>query len=180
MRTTPLLALILTLALVMAACSNDGESSRIASSGESGQDTSPSVETDADGAEAAIAKYTQCLRDEGIDIEDPTVDADGNVHLSPIEPSIEPDGTDLDAIIDTCKTHLEGISTAVVSGDGMTELEDALVEYAQCMRDHGVDMPDPDLSSGGGVIDLGNADEAEFDAADAECRQILAAIGIGG
>ena len=58
------------------------------------------------------------------------------------------------------------------------ELEDSLLAYAQCMRSHGVDMPDPDLSSNGGVTDLGERDGEEFEAADKECRPILAELGL--
>ena len=31
----------------------------------------------------------------------------------------------------------------------------ARVKFAQCMRDNGVDYPDPDFSGGGGVISIG-------------------------
>ena len=58
-------------------------------------------------------------------------------------------------------------------------MEDLLVEYAGCMRDNGVDMPDPDFSGGGGMIDLGIADpnDSTFQAADEACRSILAGFG---
>ena len=60
-----------------------------------------------------------------------------------------------------------------------SEMEDMLVEYAGCMRDNGVDMPDPDFSAGSGMIDLGIADpnDATFRAADEACRSILAGFG---
>ena len=33
--------------------------------------------------------------------------------------------------------------------------EDAMLAFARCMREHGVDMPDPDFSGGGGVFRAG-------------------------
>ena len=61
----------------------------------------------------------------------------------------------------------------------VSEMEDLLVEYAGCMRDNGVDMPDPDFSGGSVMIDLGIADpnDPTFQAADEACRSILAGFG---
>src|SRR5687768_16812828 len=33
-----------------------------------------------------------------------------------------------------------------------TNPEDAMLAFARCMREHGVDMPDPDTSGGNGVV----------------------------
>ncbi len=51
-----------------------------------------------------------------------------------------------------------------------------MLEYARCMRDEGVDMPDPDFSQGGGFIGMGgdvDPDDPDFRAADEVCRSIL-------
>jgi hypothetical protein len=60
------------------------------------------------------------------------------------------------------------------------EFQDAMLEYAQCMRDHGVDMPDPTFDDDGNVAiqgkgpgSRGGADEDAFMAADEACRSIL-------
>ena len=64
-----------------------------------------------------------------------------------------------------------GGSTA--SGLG-AEFEDAMVEFAKCMRENGIDFPDP--GSGGGHIgpdsDL-HPEDPDFKAAEAECKPIL-------
>ena len=150
----------------------------------------PSLKADdgdpiADSEEAMLA-FTQCLRDQGIDVGDPTVDADGNLQLPPIEFMVEEDGAgtepqmpEFEDLIAPCEELLAGV---VVTGSpqGATEFEDALLEYAQCMRANGVDMPDPDFSSGGGVIDLGVQDgvDESFAAADEQCREVLARLGL--
>jgi hypothetical protein len=81
------------------------------------------------------------------------------------------------------------------SGDGdeptADEVQDAMLEYAACMREHGIDMPDPEFhddpdggGGGGGVVmqggsggdtgdGTGPADRGEFEAADAECGEIM-------
>ena len=190
MRSTSLFGLILVLALMAAGCSDDDETSQVASLETETADTSQDAEaTEPDrvaDTEAAILAFTQCLRDQGIEIDDPTVDADGNLQLPPIGLTSESDGTDpeeamaaLADIMASCEEHLEGI-TPTLSGHDTTEFEDAVLEYAQCMRSHGIDMPDPDFSPDGGIIDLGSGDGEAFEAADAECRPLLTRLGIGG
>jgi len=93
------------------------------------------------------------------------------------DPNQAPDIAAFEELIAPCEDHLAGIVTTAGSGTPV-ELEDSLLAYAQCMRSHGVDMPDPDLSSNGGIIDLGARDGEEFEAADKECRPILAELGL--
>ena len=187
-RTSILLSPILALALVAGACSNDVESSQVASLETDTADTTEEAESDnvdplAD-TEAAMLDFAQCLREQGFEVGDPTVDADGNVQLPPIEFSSEVSGddpeegmADLNERMASCEEHLDGV---VMTGDSSSAsgFEDTLLEYAQCMRENGYDMPDPDLSSGGGMIDLGAVDGDEFQAADTECRHLLADLGI--
>jgi hypothetical protein len=63
-----------------------------------------------------------------------------------------------------------------------TEFQDAMLEYAQCMRDHGIDMPDPEFDENGGATQVMGPDgdgtgpdgpSEEFEAADEECRVAL-------
>ncbi len=59
------------------------------------------------------------------------------------------------------------------------EMQDAALEYAQCMREHGIDMPDPQFDSdgnGGGLVQQRgpeNPDEEEMQAADEACHHIM-------
>jgi hypothetical protein len=185
-----ILGLMLVLAVALSACSPSGGSPSVASL-ESGfgsvQDGTDAIDGDTIAAsEEAMLAFTQCLRDQGIDIGDPTVDADGNLQLPPIEFAAQSDGTDLEPqisefeeLVTPCEKLLAGI-VATGSSQGAAEFEDALLEYAQCMRANGVDMPDPDLSPGGGVIDLGieDPDDEAFAAADEQCREALARLGL--
>jgi hypothetical protein len=65
------------------------------------------------------------------------------------------------------------------------DTEQAILDYAQCMRDHGIDMPDPEINSAGGGVgftvqaqgdDGEGPDSAQMQAmqeADAACRHFL-------
>ncbi|CRK57181.1 hypothetical protein [Alloactinosynnema sp. L-07] len=66
-------------------------------------------------------------------------------------------------------------STTTTPGASGGVSGDAGASFAQCMRDRGVDMPDPDGDGGRGVrvrIPEG-ADKSKIDAAMAECKQFL-------
>jgi hypothetical protein len=60
--------------------------------------------------------------------------------------------------------------------------DERALKFAQCMREHGVDMPDPEPSSGGGVsIRVGpGADKDKVDAAMEACKQYSPAAGQSG
>ena len=191
MRTKYLVGLILTLALVAGACTGDSDLPSIASLETDPPNPSAESATDADQAadsEAAMLAFTQCLRDQGIDVGDPTIDADGNLQLPPIEfetsdtvtdPDEFPDMSEFEEMLAPCEEHLGGVVGSFSLGD-TTEIEDMFLAYAECMRENGIDMPDPDFSSDGGVIDLGAIGGDEFEAADAACRPLLADLGIVG
>jgi hypothetical protein len=54
------------------------------------------------------------------------------------------------------------------------EARDAALEYAQCMREHGVDMPDPQFQ-GGGIMQRGpdeHTPRATVEKADEACKEI--------
>ena len=186
MNTRVFVTVLLALALVAAACSDDSAPPLVASLETESSTTLP-AETDADpiaASEDAVLAFTQCLRDQGIDIDDPTVDADGNLQLAPItlevevssdDPEAMPDPSELEALMAPCEEHLEGMVMNASATD-MTEMEDSLLAYAECMRSNGVDMPDPDFSSG--MIDLGDVGSDDFEAADAACRHHLAVLGL--
>jgi hypothetical protein len=189
MRNSFMISVVLVVALMASACSDGGDSAEIASLE---TDSANTPEDDSNGdvdpeaeSEAAMLAFTQCLRDQGIDVDDPTMDADGNMQLPPInievpdvmtDPDELPDMSEFEDTIAPCEEHLEGVVSTFSSAD-TTEIEDMLLAYAKCMRDNGVDMPDPDFSSSGGVIDLGAIGGEDFEAAEAVCSPLLGDLG---
>jgi hypothetical protein len=190
MTRTRTLIIVIALAIVAAACSPSESTSAVASL-ESATSPSESSDTTADpliDAESAMIAFTQCLRDQGIEVGDPTVGSDGSLQLPPIEFVVEgsstegeePDFSAFEDKIAQCDDLLGSVGSVGSNSDSVG-FEDAFVEYTQCMRDNGVDMPDPDFSNGGGVIDLsiGGADGGDFEAADAICRSAFESLSIG-
>ncbi len=189
--------LVAVLALVAAACGGSSEAGGVASL--SGDTDTTSAGDDADPAEIdqeeAVIALTECLREQGVDLEDPSVDSDGNVRLG--QPDL--DGIDdprevLGEAFEACEDSLDGVVLGFGRPDD-TEIQDTLYEFAACMRDNGYDMPDPDFSSfgpggGDGSADgeggvrgpLGDLDldDPAFQAAQGACEDILAGFGPGG
>jgi hypothetical protein len=52
--------------------------------------------------------------------------------------------------------------------------QENMLKYAQCMREHGVDMPDPQFEGGGISMSIPQGtDKAKVEAADKECRHFM-------
>lgn len=190
------MVLLLALGLVAAACGGeDDASSGVASLaatdtvvGESADEAVAEVSGEAD-QEQAMLNFAACMRDNGVDIDDPTVDADGNVEFGGFRGAVqggEIDRSTMETAMQVCQENLEGISLGRGGGDfDLTELEDTMVEYAACMRANGYDMDDPDFSNVGpgnggepgqgggrpfGDIDLNDPD---FISAQEVCEEVL-------
>jgi hypothetical protein len=186
-----LAACAVALVLLLAACGGGGSDDGVASASEdsSGSDDSggdSSSGGSASDSEEELIDWVECMRDEGVDVPDPQVDADGNLTLGPglgggggggggqVDPQALQDATEV------CGE----VPQSAFGGEqpDQTEIEDTLLEFAQCMRENGYDMPDPDFSGEGGLTsafgDVDTNDPAFQEAAEA-CEDILAG-GFGG
>ena len=100
--------------------------------------------------EQALLRFAQCMRVNGLpDFVDPTVDATGTVQWQRMfaESGIDPASEDFQQGLDVCRHHFEGLA---FGGDGggfnVTEAQDTLLGFAQCLRAEGVEVDDPVLA----------------------------------
>ena len=182
---------IVALSLVVAACSSGDDGGDVASLAASTDEQSvlPTSEDEID-REAALFAFTECLRDEGMEVEDPEIGSDGQIHLPRPDSLTEEDREVFRIARESCSEHLDGVTLGFADRD-TTEFQDLALEYAACMRDNGFDMPDPDLtgfqpgsgggSGGGGGIfgGLEDRNDPTFIAADEICRPIFGDLAIG-
>lgn len=181
---------LLALLLAVAACSGNDEPEGVASldttttSAPVGT-TVPAEEID---QEQAVIALVECLRDQGLEIDDPTVDADGNVQFPEPDPNNPIDQDELEAALAGCEEELSEVVVGFTQDFDFTALQDTLLEYAECMRANGFDLPDPDFTNLGfggdgpptgpfGDVDFNDPD---FIAANEECDEVLAGLGFGG
>ncbi|MEM9135395.1 MAG: hypothetical protein AAF962_02970 [Actinomycetota bacterium] len=178
MRRSPTRSLgvaLVGLALVGAACSSGDEtddeaapaiviegSDTESAAAEGGADGADSTDGSGESAGSAAAPddeelaldFAQCMRDNGVpEFEDPTVDAEGGITFGG-GPGGGPDAIDPEdpAVIDAfdiCAERLEGASFLPGADTDISEIEDNLLAVAECLRDEGIDVDDPDL--GGGI-----------------------------
>lgn len=156
-----LLATVAALAMVAAACTSAGsDSDQGVASLETNETTTTAASTDdqvskAQADEEAALAFAQCLRDEGLDVDDPTVDSSGNIRPPRMRDILEatagltPD--EIETAREACMPLLDDFTFGFENVD-QTERADRLLEFASCMRDNGYNLPDPDLTkmSGGG------------------------------
>ena len=178
-------AAILTALFLLSACGESGADESVASLSSTTTSTTAAAtdSADANEVESAVLAFTACLREAGVDVPDPTVDSEGNPRFSapPDLSDVTPD--QLNEALGSCREELNRVTIGVIGTD-LTGIEDTLLEYAQCMRQNGFDMPDPKLdldfgSEGGfegpfGQIDF---DDPDFVAADEQCASIVEELG---
>ena len=111
--------------------------------------------------EDKLREFAKCMRDNGIDMPDPQ---GGAMRAIPME-----EGADLDKMNkanDACKKFLPNGGEYK---EPSQEEKDKMREQAKCMREHGIDMPDPD-SRGSGAVTLGGGDDTKkFEEAAKAC-----------
>ena len=166
--------LIAVIALSLAACGGGDDAADVASI----DDTADALSTDTTEAlndEEALIEFAACMRDQGMDFPDPSVDANGLPRFD----FEDPETIDQDAMFEAgeeCRYLIEGVVLNLLDFD-TAEFDDTFLEYAACMREQGFeDIPDSlDLTSviEGGGLPFDPEDPA-FIAADEQCRDIFA------
>jgi len=192
----PIVIAVLVIALVAMACGGSGGTG-VASleSADPGGDGAASPSPSLDPQEAALA-FAECMRENGVEMADPQFDADGrgefSIGIGGPGGGDQPDRETLEAAMEACRGLMPTLGGA--GGRELTpEDQDRILAFTECMREHGVDIADPQFGEGGGFIRVGPGDGAtddgasavdpndpEFQAAQEACRELLPGFGPGG
>jgi hypothetical protein len=122
----------------------------------------------------AMVEFAECMRDHGLDFPDPGTSGDGLVVIGPGGDGEPPSQTEVDefeAADEACRHILEAVADEMPRPDPEQEAEmrDQALAFAECMRDHGVDFPDPQFDEGGRTaIGVGEIDPSEPEFQDAQ------------
>ena len=182
MTRTKILPLLLAIGLLAAACSGSDSDAGVASlEGESASEQSQDAVVDPASQEEAVMAFTVCLRDEGLDVEDPVVDDEGNLRPPRLRDIADLDRDVAETAFESCNEYLEDVTFGLESED-RTEREDELLAFAACVRENGYDMPDPDFSTagtpgsgGGGPFGGLDREDPAFQTALAACSDVFGA-----
>ena len=92
--------------------------------------------------EEGVLDFAQCMREEGINFPDPSFDIDGNPEFDDL--NIENEEEFEEAFVN-CEDILREALPEQFDLDPEVEaaLVDSSLEFSQCMRDEGIDFPDP-------------------------------------
>jgi hypothetical protein len=186
----PLVAALSMLGLTLAACGGDDDDDgavaatnapTTAAPTTSRPATGPSAPTDSTPPDSASAgsqpaasepdplAYSQCMRDHGV-INFPDPNPEGGVALDGDTLGIDIDSPQFQRAEQACQYLMPPGDAAGPSQEGM----DAMLAYAQCMRDEGITaFPDPNsegLALDGDAVGI---DTPQFAAADAACKHLL-------
>jgi hypothetical protein len=97
--------------------------------------------------EAAL-KFAKCMREHGVDMPDPKPGEGGRIMLG--GPGMGPeDQPRMEAAQKACQKFLESARPPEMSAEQEQKFKEQALEFARCMREHGIDMPDPQFQGGG-------------------------------
>lgn len=146
------------------------------SDSEATTDDTTATSTAPEDIEDAVLAFAQCMRDHGVDMPDPQMDGEGGVAIA-IEGK-PGDEAKMEAAQAACEPLMENARGDMdIDPEQRAEMQAEMLEFAECMREHGIDMDDPVFSDDGRVTQRGPGpdaegsefDDDEFNAAADEC-----------
>jgi hypothetical protein len=120
-----------------------------------------------------LLEYARCMRAHGVDMPDPKVDGKGRAEF---QMRGDPNSPKHKAAVEACKDKMPRGPAGEGPGRNDPKLQEAALEFAKCMRQHGVSkFPDP--QPGGGLLigpDSGvDPGSPTFKAAEKACQPIM-------
>ena len=163
-------ALLAASALVVAAC-GDGEAPATAANT---ADTADPASAD-DKTRQAQVKFAQCMREQGVDMPDPG--ADGGLAIK-VGPGSDIDPEEFEKASKECEQYRKDMRPNL-SEEEQQEFKERALEHARCMREQGIDFPDPTFSAEGGAqvrMRRGSGvdpEDPKFQTAQEECGDLM-------
>jgi hypothetical protein len=179
-----LAAAVPLLALSLAACGGHGKKPGVATAnGGNGKKGTPTPTVSVD-PQTAMLNYAKCMREHGVDMPDPQTNGDGGGVTITISGGPKNEAQ-MNAAQEACKQYMpNGGAPPSMSPEQIEQMR----KFAQCMREHGVQMADPDPNNGGisignkpapgpsesaGGMKAGPPDDPNFKAAEEACKDKL-------
>ncbi len=136
-----------SLAIVLAACGSSNAASKVATLS-TGDPTGAATSTtlSAKDSQDAILAYAACMRENGVDMQDPTFDANGNMTGGGLGggSGIDRGSTEFQTAQDACGSLIEGIDFGRGRRGNFdaTAIQTALADFTSCLREQGLQVDD--------------------------------------
>ena len=145
---------LLLVSVLSSACSGGGAANRIATlGGGSGASASSSSSGDKQSFEDAMLDFARCMREHGVDMPDPTFNGNGGVAITGSGKAGGPGPGDatFEAAQKACQPIMDAAeqNAPKPTPEEEAKMRDQALAFAQCMREHGVDVPDPTFDDNG-------------------------------
>ncbi|MDX2969775.1 hypothetical protein [Kribbella solani] len=171
MRKTILATTILAAGLILTGCGADKPGAQVASgSGDQAgaQSSAPTSAPASLSKDEMAVKFTQCLRENGLNVPDPEP---GKGPMLKFGPDSGVSQEQVQKAMEACRQY----DPQAEGGANPQQAENGR-KYAECMRKNGVEkFPDPKPDQRGIMIGPGVADDPDFKTAQAACQNLLAA-----
>ncbi|MEV0617801.1 hypothetical protein AB0I81_31075 [Nonomuraea sp. NPDC050404] len=160
------------LAALAAGCGSQQGGSGVASvTATSAKPTASATPTATADRQEQGRKFAQCMREHGVPMEDPDPNGGGGLNLAT-------EGIDRGKVndaIEACRAHAPFRDREALKPEDVEKLR----QFAQCMRDNGVDMPDPspDGTFGTGAAKSFNRDDPTYRKAIEVCNEKFPRMG---
>jgi hypothetical protein len=122
----------------------------------------------------AMLDYARCMRSNGVDMPDPQFNGGRVTQRMKGDPK---NPEKVQQAEQACKKYQAQIKAPEMSASDKEEFKKAALANARCMREHGIDFPDPTFDPNGGArvkIDKSlNPESAKFQDAQKACEKTL-------
>jgi hypothetical protein len=164
---------VLALALAVAACGDGGNNTDgVASLGGANKPatTTSAGPTSKQDAQKAALEFARCMRQHGINMPDPKIDGNRiTQEFTARSGSKGPDSPEFKAAQQACNKYLPNGGQPTKPDP---QEQQQMLEFARCMRQHGINMPDPDANGGTDMSGIRvDPDDPKFKAAQQACEQ---------
>jgi hypothetical protein len=162
----------LALTLAVAACGGGTKTGGVASLNGANKPTATTTAGGSKDPRQAALAFARCMRQHGIDMPDPQFNGNGITQKLKRSPGSKgPDDPTFKAAQEACKQYLPNGGAPEKANP---QEQQQMLAFARCMRQHGINMPDP--KPGGGIEIRGgpggvNPDSPTFKAAQQACQQ---------
>jgi hypothetical protein len=167
MKTRLLLVAAVAATLSLAACGGD--------------DPKPAAADQQAKMKKSMLDFARCMRENGIDMPDPKFEGN-RVTMRAGGAGKKDDPAKMQAAEKACAKYRDAVKPGELSPEKAEEFKKRALANARCMREHGIDMPDPTFDENGGArvrLNGGiNPESAKFQKAQEACRSV-GGIGAG-
>ena len=122
----------------------------------------------------AMLDFARCMRENGVDMPDPQFEG-GRVTMRAGSPGMNPDK--MRAAEEACAKYRDAVKPPEMSEAQSAEFKKQALAHSRCMRENGIDMPDPTFDENGGAqMRIGpglNPESDKFKQAQKACRDTM-------